>query len=192
MWWRAAVEGLKIQPLWQEQFGRYRLIGVVSSLIAFPVYECECLPEERAEWEKLREEHLRSIAEILRDLAPSERVILFCHDPTALPFLWELPEVQERIGQVERTIIGHLHSPIFLWQSRLLSGMPTIRILGNAIRRMSAAVQRAALWKPFKVLLCPALSGIELHGGGGYFVLEIYPDEDRPARFQFRGLSRKN
>jgi len=146
--------------------------------------------EERREWERLRTEHLAEIREAFAKLDPGKRVILFCHDPTALPFLSREEKVRGRLSQIEQTIIGHLHSPLILWQSRLLAGMPRIGFLGHTAKRLSTALREARHWKPFNVRLCPALAGIELLKDGGYLSIELDPDGGRLARFQTHRLDR--
>jgi hypothetical protein len=182
--WRATTEELGIEPFWQRNLGQFLLMGVTSTLIALPVFEPEALPQELQEWRALRRNHLSQIAAAFDALDPGHRVILFCHDPTALPFLWHETSIQRRAAQIELTVIGHLHSPLVLWQSRLLAGMPHITFLGNALRRMSGALRKARYWRPFKVRLCPALSGIELLKDGGYARIELSPDAESPARFE--------
>src|SRR6185369_11067266 len=96
------------------------------SLLALPVFAPDVLPEERSEWEKLREQHFAEIHAAFAALQPRQRVLLFCHDPTALPFLWRDEVVRRKLSHVEQTIIGHLHSNLFLRKSKLLAGMPVI------------------------------------------------------------------
>src|SRR6185369_5708381 len=103
-WYRAQAE-LGLKPFWQVKFGRYVLLGVVSSLLALPVYEPEALADERLAWQKLRAAHLSEIRQAFAALEPDERVILFCHDPTALPFLWHDEVIRSKLSQVEQTII---------------------------------------------------------------------------------------
>ena len=93
------------------------LVGVASSLVALPAFESDTLPAERAEWQRLRAEHMTRIRETFASLQPTQRVLLFCHDPTALPFLSEEPAIRARLPQIERTIIGHLHSRLILWKA---------------------------------------------------------------------------
>src|SRR3954465_15641249 len=119
--WHRAQQDLGIEPFWQLQLGKYLLIGIASSLVALPVYLSETLPEERDEWNKLRAAHLEHIRTAFSLLPSSYRVLLFCHDPTALPFLWREESVRQKLPQIEQTIIGHLHSNLILRQSRLLS-----------------------------------------------------------------------
>jgi hypothetical protein len=161
---------------------------VTSTLLAIPVYEPEALAEERLVWDELREAHLNEIRRCLTELRPAQRLLLFCHDPTALPFLWKEESVRRILPQIEHTIIGHLHSNFYLHQSRLLAGMPPIRFLGNSIRRMSEALNGARCWRDFKVRLCPSIAGIELRKDGGYYEVKIEEDASRPAQFRFHSL----
>jgi hypothetical protein len=148
------------------------------------VYEPEALPDELEMWRALRRQHVAEVTRAFDEIEADRRLILFCHDPTALPFLWREPAVQRRARQIELTVIGHLHSALVLWQSRLLAGLPQVRFLGNAIRRMSGALREARDWRPFHVRLCPALSGIELLRDGGYARIELDPGPDGRARFK--------
>jgi hypothetical protein len=158
--------------------------------VALPVFEAEILPAERPEWERLRTEHLDEIRHAFAALPQGQRILLFCHDPTALPFLWREEAIRTRLPQIEHTIIGHLHTNLILWQSRLLAGMPPIRFLGHSARRMSTALHEARHWRPFHVRLCPALAGIELLKDGGYCTIELDPEASRPARFCVHRIAR--
>jgi len=62
----------------------------------------------------------RRIRAAFAALQPQQRVLFFCHDPTALPFLWREDIVRGKLAHVEQTIIGHLHSNLFLRKSKLL------------------------------------------------------------------------
>ncbi len=179
---------LDLPLFWRVDAGNYLLLGVTSSLLALPVLEPDTLPAERAGWRELREEHLAEIRRAFADLEPSRRVIFFCHDPTALPSLWHDDTVRSRLGQVECTVIGHLHSNLVLWKSRRLAGMPQIRFLGHTVKRLSFALSEARHWRPFHVRLCPSLSGIQLLKDGGYCTLELDLSAAQPARFQFHPL----
>lgn len=185
---RRARQELGLQPFWQLELGRYMLTGVLSSLVAYPVFEPDTLPAERVEWQRLRCEHLEEIRQAFNTLDPAQRVLLFCHDPTALPFLQ--PLIQARLSQIEHTIIGHLHSPLILWKSRWLAGMPRLTFLGHTTRRLSSALRQARHWRPFKVRLCPSLAGIELLKDGGYLTAELDPLGERPAQFHRHRLPR--
>jgi hypothetical protein len=190
--WERATRELGLEPAWVWELGRYRLVGITSTLVALPAFRKDMLPEERPEWERLREEHLREVSALWASLAPDQRVILFCHDPTALPFLAELPAVRQCLDRVVLTVIGHLHSPLILWKSRLLSGMPQLRGLGVSVERMSGALQRAAIWRAFRVRLCPSLAGMQIERGGGWVSLELDPTGHKPFLWRLHRLRRSN
>jgi len=188
--WHRATQELGLQAFWRAEFGNYVLMGLVSSLVALPVFQPDMLPIEKPEWERLREQHLAEIRAAFAALQPAQRVLLFCHDPTALPFLWREAAVRDKLPQIEQTIIGHLHSNLVFWKSRMLAGMPVIRFLGPTVRRMSTALNQARRWRPFQVRLCPSLAGIELLKDGGYLTAELDPETRQPARFHFHHLRR--
>jgi hypothetical protein len=188
--WHCATRQLGLQPFWKFSIGRYQLIGVASPLLALPACQPDVLPDEWPEWQRLREAHLAEIRAAFDDLQPEQRVLLFCHDPTALPFLWREESVRRRLRQVEQTILGHLHTRLILWKSRLLSGIPPIRFLGRNVSRFTSALHEAHHWWPFHIRLCPALSGIELLNDGGYYTVRIDPSASLPARFNFHPLPR--
>lgn len=186
--WQRAQTELALAPFWRLERGRYVLLGVTSSLIALPVYEPDTLAAERAEWQTLRAAHLEQIRAAFAALTSRQRVVLFCHDPTALPFLARIDAVRDKLGQLEQTFIGHLHSPSVLAKSRRLAGLPPIRFLGRSIRRMSTALHEARHWQPFQVRLCPSLTGIQLLKDGGYYTMALDPDAQAPVDYQFHRL----
>lgn len=188
--WHRSVNELGIQPFWQLDAGRHVLMGVVSSLIALPLFGADVLPEEKPEWERLRVLHLEQIRAAFAALPSDRRVLLFCHDPTALPFLGREEAVRAKLPQIEQTIIGHLHSNLYLWKSKMLAGMPVIKFLGPTGKKLSSALNEAKHWRPFRVRLCPSLAGIELLKDGGYFIVELDAAAARPARFHFHRLKR--
>ena len=188
--WHRAVEDLGIAPFWQLELGRYVLIGVTSSLIALPLLSSDIPPEEKPEWERLRAQHLERIRSAFGALPADRRVLLFCHDPTALPFLAREEIVRSKLPQIEQTLIGHLHSNFYFRISTILAGMPVIRWLGHTPRKLSAALHEARLWKPFKVRLCPSLAGIELFKDGGYLTFELDAEAKYPVRCSFHPLRR--
>lgn len=177
-----ATQELGLKRFWQVNVGSYALLGVTSTLCALPVFENEVVSHEVPTWEKFRAEHLGEIAEAFRDLQPDQRVLLFCHDPSALPYLAALAEVHEKLSQIERTIIGHLHSDLVLWKSQFLRGMPEIRFLGHTPHRISRALRQSRCWKSFNVMLCPSPAGIQLLKDGGYCSLELA--QRKPVRFE--------
>lgn len=180
--YRRAVEELDMKPFWKVEVGNYVLIGIASTIAALSVYHAEIEEEERARWEQIRKCHLADIRESFARLTSGQRVILFTHDPTSLPFIAQEEEVRARLGQVEQTIIGHLHSEPFLKTGRMLAGIPTIRFLGNTIRRYTTALQSARQWEPFKLLLCPSLTGIQIKKDGGFLTLELDEEARHPLR----------
>jgi Calcineurin-like phosphoesterase len=181
---------LGLDLFWRMEVGKYVLFGVTSSLLALPVLEPDTLESERPAWHEIRERHLVDIRRAFAALEPSQQVILFCHDPTALPFLWRDDTVRSRLGQIELTIIGHLHSGLILWKSRLLAGMPHLRFLGHTTSRLSLALSEARIWRSFHVRLCPALTGIQLLKDGGFCTLELDPSAATPARFKVHPIKR--
>jgi len=189
--WRRATNQLGIEPFWQFEIGNYLLIGIPSSVVALPTFAADLLPSETAEWEQLRASLVDQINRAFAALKPQQRVLLFCHDPTALPFLAREEAFQKRLPQIEATIIGHLHSNLVLWKSRLLAGMPRITFLGHTTKRLSTALSEARHWRPFNVRLCPAIAGIELLNDGGYLVAELTPDATKPIVFRFCPVPRR-
>ncbi|MBM3831923.1 MAG: hypothetical protein FJ403_01355 [Verrucomicrobia bacterium] len=180
-WWRTRQQ-LGLSDFWTLEVGWYVLVGVTSSLLALPVYAPETLAEEREEWRQLRSGHIDQLDKTFAHLKPKQKVVLFCHDPTALPFLLRIQNVSSRVDRIQATVIGHLHSEFFMLNSRILSGMPTVHFLGTSIRRMSAALREARCWKQFHVRLCPALAGIQLLKDGGYLTLELDRDAAQPPQ----------
>ena len=188
--WQRCCDVLGLQPFWRLDLGDYVLFNCVSTLVALPLFEADLLPAEKPAWEQLRAQHLAEIRAAFIALRPGQRVLFFCHDPTALPFLWRDDRVRGKICQIERTIIGHLHSQLYLRLSKLLCGLPVIRHFGHSIRRMSTALNQARSWRDFRVLLCPSLTGIDLLNDGGYYTAELDAAAQTPARFQFHSLPR--
>jgi hypothetical protein len=187
--WTRAIEDLGLEPFWRLDIGNRTLFGVASSLIALPVFEADTLPEEREEWRRLRSEHLQRIESAFDGLEECRRVLLFCHDPTALPFLGLLPAVRRRLVQLDQTVIGHLHSSLVLSASARLAGMPQINFLGHTAKRLSRALGEARRWAEFKVRLCPALAGIQLLKDGGYLSCRLDSGGKNPPQFQLHRLN---
>ena len=186
--WDRCEQGLNIAPFWHRRLGAYHCIGVASSVVALRLFLPEILESERARWLSLRDEHVERIRAAFDNVQPQERVLLFCHDPSALPFLLEIPSVAGRISQVEHTVVGHLHSQFILRLSRKLAGLPPIHFLGNSVRRMSSALRNARLWEHFRVLLCPSLAGIERFKDGGYWRATLDLTGNVPVVFHFHPL----
>ncbi|MCK7496400.1 MAG: hypothetical protein MZW92_39955 [Comamonadaceae bacterium] len=179
------------KPFWRLDLGHYVLFNCVSTLIALPVFDHDILPDEREAWAKLREQHFAEVRRAFASLQPHQRVIFFCHDPTALPFLARDEAIRPKLPQIERTIIrASPLEPAIARLSKLLSGLPVIRCCGHSICRMSTAVNQARQWKPFRVKLCPSLAGIELFNDGGFLTMELDAGASDPARIQFHALRR--
>ena len=179
---RSLEIGLK--PFWRFEIGRYVIVGLASSLVAFPIMEPDALPEEVTDWQRLRAAHIAEIRATFGSLQSDQRVLLFSHDPSALAFLHSDDVVGSRLGQVEQTIIGHLHSNLVLSISRALAGVPKISFLGHTVARWTMSLREARYWREFKVRLCPALAGIQLLRDGGYLTAEVDPEARQPVKFR--------
>ena len=173
-----------IPPFWREPLGRFDLVGICSTLVALPVFRAEALPGEWPEWERRRAEHLAQVREVFAGLEAGRRLVLFCHDPTALPFLWAEPVVRERAQQIALTIVGHLHTPLVFGLAQRLAGVPPVNFLGVAVRRITGALNRAQCWRPFRVALCPSLAGCQLLKDGGFLTLDL--DDAAGGRWRLR------
>jgi hypothetical protein len=171
--WRRATGDLGIPGFWERDLAAYKLVGIASSPIALPVLEGETLAEERDEWWRVREKLVAQLRESFGSLKPGQRVLLFCHDPTALPFLADPEVIGPWLDRIEHTILGHLHSPFVFWNSQIVAGIPPIKMFGHTVHRITRALNRARSWQPFRPVLCPSLAGIELLKDGGYLALEL-------------------
>jgi hypothetical protein len=189
--WEQARSGLKIEPFWIREVGVYRVIGITSSLVALPVFDADLLEDEVEGWNQIREKHLQQIEGAFESLSNEHKVILFCHDPSAIPFLERMDAVRQRVDQIEQTIIGHLHSDLILRMSGFLSGMPHITSMGSTVNRLSAALCQARCWPPFKLRLCPSLAGIELLKDGGFLELQLDPSGREPLKVMKRPVPRE-
>jgi hypothetical protein len=174
---------LGVEACWQRAIGRYRLIGVPSSVVALPVFLPEALPDEVPSWQALEVEVRAFVDAAFESLSADERVVLFCHDPTALPFLAESASVMRRLGQIEATVIGHLHTPAVFGLAQRLSGMPELGGLGATARRYSRALNRARSWRAFRVRLCPSPAGCQAFKDGGWLTAEIDDAGPGPIRW---------
>jgi hypothetical protein len=73
------------------------LMGLNSTLVGLPVFEPEALPEELEAWRALRRSTWRPSRPLSSNWSLTAGYCCFCHDPTALPFLWREPAVQRRM-----------------------------------------------------------------------------------------------
>ena len=182
---RQCVGSLGLETCWVRDVGVYRMLGVTSSLLALPVFERELLDSDRSGWHDAREAQFRAVRTALDSLEPGRRLILFVHDPTALPFLDREPSMRKLIasGAMAATVIGHLHTPMILTMARGLAGIPEVRGLGVTARRYTSALRQAACWKRFRLQLCPSPAGCQLLKDGGFLRAELDPSGSRPLRW---------
>lgn len=169
---------LGLPVLWRSEVGKWNLIGVASTLASWPMFRTETPDGEKDWWGRRHQEHLAAVGETLAKVPEGAPILLFCHDPSALPFLRRVPEIARRLPDIRATVIGHLHSPLVLALGRGLAGMPRMGWAGNTVRRYTAALNEARCWREFKVRLCPSPAGVQLLKDGGYLTLEFAPDRD--------------
>lgn len=163
------------------------LIGVTSTLAAWTLFAEETPVEERAWWREQQHRHLAQINHAFSGLTPGQRVVLCCHDPSALVFLYALPEVRQRLGQLACTVIGHLHSAKVWSLARSLAGFPRVPWMGVTVRRYTTALQRSRCWREFRILSCPSPAGVQLFKDGGWLELDV-PAGSAPVQVVRRRL----
>lgn len=173
------TDELNMPMHWISKWNRWTIISLCSTLAAFPVYAPEFLPNEQSKWEAAQKQHLDWIKSTFSKIAPDERIVLLCHDPSALGFLSEINEVQEKMNQIAVTWVGHMHTSLVAQAAQIFSGVPEINFLGTSIRRFSIALNRAKIWKDFRMKLCPSPSGSEAYRDGGFFEMILYDDDEK-------------
>lgn len=171
-----AETALGFETCWRRDVGRYTLIGIASTLSAWPAFAAEALPEEAPEWRSRVDAYQARVKDLFSNLESDRRWILFCHDPTALNYLLALDEVRKRLPQLESTVLGHLHSPTLFRAALRLAWLPEIWWMGSSVRRYSRALKHANSWQAFRPRLCPSPSGIQLFKDGGFLTLTLDPD----------------
>ena len=183
---RHCSDTLALESCWVRDVGMYRLLGVTSSLLALPVFDRELLDADRAGWNAARLAQLNAVRFALDSLEEGRRLILFVHDPTALPFLDREPSMRRVLdaGAMEATVIGHLHTPMILAMARRLAGIPEVRWMGVTARRYTTALRQADCWKRFRLQLCPSPAGCQLLKDGGYLLAELDPAGRHPLRWE--------
>lgn len=182
---KRCLDRLKLKRFWTLQRGAYVIMGVTSTLIAIDAMLGEALVEEREEWMALRDQHIAEIDEAFQKLERGQKVILFCHDPTALPFLARIDSVRSQWGRIEQTVLGHLHSQFILDTAHRIGGItPEVGFAGVTIRRITRALRKSKSWEPFKVVLCPSPTGIQAFKDGGFLTVELDPDDPKPLDWQ--------
>lgn len=163
---------LGIRSFWQQRVDEFELIGVNSSLIILDHFLPEALKEETPEWHRLRNAHLEAVRAAFAGLAPDARVILFCHDPSALGSLRAEPEVAARLNQIDLTVLGHLHEPRLL---TLIQRMPHFRLWTPkypVARIIATGLRDAKTWSVFNPIVCPSPFGAGHHLSGGILFIE--------------------
>lgn len=184
---------LGIPSFWHERDDEFHLIGVNSSLFTLDLFLPEALAEEIPQWKRLREAHITEVSQAFHGLAPRSRVILFCHDPSALTALSQIPVIRRRLPQVELTVIGHLHSPTLLWMARYASRLSRWRPRYPVARIVAHGLEGARSWNLFNPVVCPSTFGAGHHVSGGLLLIEkdrqgqLVVRRRRVHRHQYRG-----
>lgn len=179
---------LNLQPFWTIRKGAYVIMGITSTLLAIDTMLPEGLPEEYDEWRTLRDKHVAEIDHAFQQLEVGQKVIIFCHDPSALPYLAKIHSVRSQWGKIEQTVLGHLHSNFILNTAKRLAGILAVNFAGPSIRRITSALREAKCWEPFKVILCPSPTGIQAFKDGGYLTVELHPDDPQPLDWKLHSI----
>lgn len=162
---------LKIPSFWHEVDEGYHLLGVNSSLFTLDLFLPEALAEEIPEWKRRRAEHIETVTRAFEELPGKGRVILFCHDPSALTALRHIPVVRRRLPQIEMTVIGHLHSPALLRFARYASRLSDLTPRYPVARIVAHGLAGARHWNQFHPVVCPSTFGTGHHVAGGILLL---------------------
>lgn len=168
----AGEQKLGLRSFWQEQLDRIHLIGVNSSLLTLDYFLPEALKEEIPEWEKRRDAHESQVTAAFEGLPKEARVILFCHDPSALGLLANNPAIKARQKQIELTVLGHLHEPRLLTLVQRLPKLPEWNPKYPVARIISKGIRNAKTWSMFNPIVCPSPFGTGNHLSGGLLFIE--------------------
>jgi len=163
---------LGIRSFWHEQVEEVHLIGVNSSLITLDYFLPEALTDEVPEWTRRRLEHEEKVRGAFASLPRKARVILFCHDPSALGVLGHLPEIRARLPAIELTVLGHLHEPRLLRLVQRLPRLPEWKPRYPVARIIAEGIRNARSWMDFKPVVCPSPFGTGHHITGGLLYVE--------------------
>jgi hypothetical protein len=163
---------LGIPSFWHEIDEDIHLIGVNSSLFTLDLFLPEALTAEIPEWRRRRAEHIEHVSHAFDGLPDHARVLLFCHDPSALTALSQIPIVVERLDQIEMTVIGHLHSPTLLHLARWLPKAKGWRPKYPVARIIAHGLEGARSWDMFNPVVCPSTFGTGHHVSGGLLFIE--------------------
>ncbi len=170
-------KALGIPSFWHVVDEDFHLIGVNSSLFNLELFLPEALIDEVPEWKRRRAEHIEHVRHAFDGLPRHARVILFCHDPSALTLLAQVPVVQRRIAHIELTVVGHLHSPSLLKFAKFAAKStknwnpkyPVARIIARSLEGVKT-------WAQFNPVVCPSTFGTGHHVGGGLLLIEREAD----------------
>lgn len=173
---------LGIRSFWHEQVEDFQLVGVNSSLITLDHFLPEALTEEIPEWKRRRDEHERLVTETFAALPDDARVILFCHDPSALGLLINQPVINDKKRHIELTVLGHLHEPRLLKLIQRLPKLPEWKPRYPVARIISEGIRNAKTWSHFNPIVCPSPFGTGHHLSGGLLYIEKNADHKPIAR----------
>ncbi len=173
---------LGIRSFWHEQAGSFDLIGINSSLITLDHFLPEALTEEIPEWRRRREEHESRVTETFAALDTNARVILFCHDPSALGILAHNPAIRDKLPQIELTVLGHLHEPRLLSLIQRLPRLPDWTPRYPVARIIREGLRSADTWSLFNPIVCPSPFGTGHHLSGGLLYIEETADRKLVTR----------
>lgn len=179
---RRGEEDLGFHSFWHRVEDRVHLIGVNSSLLSLSLFLPEARPTEIPAWQERRARHLAEIREAFTRIPPADRILLFCHDPSALGELAGLPEVRDRIGQIARTVVGHLHIPALLPITRWIGRLPSHNPRYPVARIIAHGAKSSRTWDQFRPVVCPAAFGLGHVLRGGFLHLDVLPDRIRIVR----------
>lgn len=168
---------LGIRSFWHEELEHFQLIGINSSLITLDHFLPEALTEEIPEWENRRQAHHAQLLETFDQLDPTARVVLFCHDPSALGVLIEEPLIAAKRHQIELTVLGHLHEPRLLTLVQRMPRLPNWKPRYPVARIISEGIRNAKTWSLFNPVVCPSPFGTGNHLSGGLLFIEKDKDD---------------
>lgn len=172
----AGEQHLGIPSFWHEVDEGYHLIGVNSSLFTLDLFLPEALAEEVPEWQRRRTSHIEQVVGAFEALPRGDRVILFCHDPSALTALSQMPAIRRCLPQVALTVIGHLHSPTLLAFARYGARLSKWKPQYPVARIVASGLEGVRNWAPFNPVVCPSTFGTGHHVAGGLLFIENGPD----------------
>lgn len=168
---------LQIQTFWHEQVEEVHLLGINSSLLTLDHFLPEALAEEIPQWRERQAAHEQQITEAFDRLAPSEKIILFCHDPGALGVLIRSPVIRQKQKQIALTVLGHLHEPRLLTLVQRMPRWPNWRPKYPVARIISESLKSAGTWSLFNPVVCPSPFGTGHHLSGGVLFIERSPEQ---------------